>query len=112
MTYTPRYAKEQLIALARKRGIYPPEDATDEELKAVERRLSAERGWIGLPQPATGWHTPGWVREKGTATATSTVIGRARASRWPRGRKSFVIPRSSLPFDRADRRTTWAWTPG
>ena len=66
MTYTPRYAKEQLIALARKRGIYPPEDATDEELKAVERRLSAERGWIGLPQPATGWHTPGWLREKGT----------------------------------------------
>ena len=29
-----------------------------------------------------------------------------------RARKAFVIPRTSLPFGRADRRTTSAWTPG
>jgi hypothetical protein len=52
MTYVRKYTKEQLIALARERGIYPPEDATDEELKVVERRLSAERGWIAEPPPA------------------------------------------------------------
>jgi hypothetical protein len=38
--------------------------------------MSAERGWIGEPQPEKEWHTPGWLREKGTATATSSVIGR------------------------------------
>ena len=52
MTYVRKYTKEQLIALVRERGIYPPEDATDEELKVVERRLSAERGWIAEPPPA------------------------------------------------------------
>jgi transposase len=45
MTYVRKYTKEQLIALARKRGNSSPEDATDEELEVVERRLSAERGW-------------------------------------------------------------------
>lgn len=65
MTYVRKYTKEQLIALARKRGIYPPGDATDEDLKVVERRLSAERGWLGPPQPEKEWHTPGWLREKG-----------------------------------------------
>jgi len=52
MTYLRKYTREQLIALARERGIHPPESATDEELKRVERRLSAERGWICEPQPA------------------------------------------------------------
>src|SRR5271167_1139414 len=52
MTYLRKYTNAQLIALARERGIYPPDDATDEELKRVERRLSAERGWICEPQPA------------------------------------------------------------
>jgi hypothetical protein len=52
MTYVRKYTKEQLIALARERGSYLPEDATDEELKVVERRLSAERGWIAEPPPA------------------------------------------------------------
>ena len=28
--------------------------------------MSAERGWIGEPQPEKEWHTPGWLREKGT----------------------------------------------
>jgi hypothetical protein len=28
--------------------------------------MSAERGWIGDPQPEKEWHTPGWLREKGT----------------------------------------------
>jgi hypothetical protein len=27
--------------------------------------MSAERGWIGEPQPAREWHTPGWVKEGG-----------------------------------------------
>ncbi len=27
--------------------------------------MSAERGWIGQPQPVKEWHTPGWLREKG-----------------------------------------------
>jgi hypothetical protein len=48
-----KYTKEQLIALARERGMYPRENATDEELRRVERRLSAERGWIADPPPAT-----------------------------------------------------------
>ena len=52
MTYVRKYTREQLIALARERGIYLPEDATDEELGRVERRLSAERGWIAEPPPA------------------------------------------------------------
>ncbi len=66
MPYVGKYTKEQLFALALKRGIYPPKDATDEELTVVERRLSAERGWIGEPQPAKEWHTPGWLCEKGS----------------------------------------------
>ena len=82
MTYVPKYTKEQLIALARKRGIYPPEDATDAELKVVERRLSAERGWIGLPQPTTEWHTPGWLAEKGTGH--SHFHSHLRIARLPR----------------------------
>ena len=53
MTYVRKDTKEQLIALARERGLYPPENATDEELNRVERRLSAERGWIVEPQPAS-----------------------------------------------------------
>ena len=53
MTYLRNYSRDELIALARERGIYPPENATDEELTVVERRLSAERGWIGDPQPTT-----------------------------------------------------------
>ncbi|OBB80297.1 hypothetical protein A5760_19615 [Mycobacterium colombiense] len=28
--------------------------------------MSAERGWIGEPQPTKEWHTPGWLSEKGT----------------------------------------------
>ena len=28
--------------------------------------MSAERGWIGEPQPPQEWHTPGWLSEKGT----------------------------------------------
>lgn len=28
--------------------------------------MSAERGWIGEPQPEKEWHTPGWLREKGS----------------------------------------------
>jgi hypothetical protein len=52
MTHARNYTQEQLIALARQRGIHPPENATDEELKVVERRLSAERGWICEPPPA------------------------------------------------------------
>ncbi len=28
--------------------------------------MSAERGWIGDPQPEKEWHTPGWLSEKGT----------------------------------------------
>jgi hypothetical protein len=52
VTYLRNYSREQLVALARERGIYPPENATDEELKLVERRLSAERGWLAEPQPA------------------------------------------------------------
>jgi hypothetical protein len=32
MTYARNYNQEQLIALARERGLYPPENATDEEL--------------------------------------------------------------------------------
>jgi hypothetical protein len=51
MTYLHKYTREQLIALAHERGIYPLENATDEELTVVERRLSAERGWICEPQP-------------------------------------------------------------
>jgi hypothetical protein len=51
MTHLQNYTREQLIALAHERGIYPPENATDEELTVVERRLSAERGWISEPQP-------------------------------------------------------------
>jgi hypothetical protein len=65
MTYVRKYTKEQLIALGRERGLYPPEDATDEELKLVERRLSAERGWIADPPPPTEWHMPGWVKTGG-----------------------------------------------
>jgi hypothetical protein len=30
MAYERKYTKEQLVALARERGLYPPEDATDE----------------------------------------------------------------------------------
>lgn len=26
--------------------------------------MSAERGWIGEPQPELEWHAPGWLREK------------------------------------------------
>jgi hypothetical protein len=51
MTYLRKYTREQLIAVARERGIQAPENATDEELKVVERRLNAERGWICEPQP-------------------------------------------------------------
>ena len=28
--------------------------------------MSAEKGWIGEPQPKKEWHTPGWLSEKGT----------------------------------------------
>ena len=28
--------------------------------------MSAEKGWIGEPQPEKEWHTPGWLAEKGT----------------------------------------------
>jgi hypothetical protein len=52
MTYVRKYSREQLIALARERGLYPSENATDEELRRVERRLNAERGWIAEPPPA------------------------------------------------------------
>jgi hypothetical protein len=62
MTYLRKYTREQLIALARQRGIYAPENATDEELKVVERRLSTERGWIGGPQPAREWHESHYSR--------------------------------------------------
>jgi hypothetical protein len=31
-----------------------------------EAKMSAEKGWIGEPQPETQWHTPGWLSEKGT----------------------------------------------
>lgn len=27
--------------------------------------MSAERGWIGDPQPPKEWHTPGWVKTGG-----------------------------------------------
>jgi hypothetical protein len=27
--------------------------------------MSAQRGWIGDPQPENEWHTPGWLSEKG-----------------------------------------------
>jgi hypothetical protein len=27
--------------------------------------MSAERGWIGEPQPPKEWHTPGWVKTGG-----------------------------------------------
>ena len=27
--------------------------------------MSAERGWIGEPQPEKEWHTPAWLSEKG-----------------------------------------------
>ena|ERR1700758_2322966 len=30
-----------------------------------ETEMSAERGWIGEPQPPKEWHTPGWVKTGG-----------------------------------------------
>jgi len=27
--------------------------------------MSAERGWIGEPQPIREWHMPGWVKTGG-----------------------------------------------
>ena len=26
--------------------------------------MSAEKGWIGEPQPEKEWHTPGWLSER------------------------------------------------
>jgi hypothetical protein len=28
--------------------------------------MSAEKGWIGEPQPEKEWHTPGWLSKKAT----------------------------------------------
>jgi hypothetical protein len=71
MTYERKYTKEQLIVLARERDIYPPENATDEELKVVERRLSAERGWLGEPPPeherTPPSHASKWYKMMGAA---------------------------------------------
>jgi hypothetical protein len=44
--------------------------------------MSAERGWIGEPQPEKEWHTPGWLREKGTGH--SHFLSRRQSARPPR----------------------------
>jgi hypothetical protein len=100
MPHLRKYTKEQLIALARDRGIYPPEDATDEELKRVERRLSAERGWIvEPPPPQREWRDSHYSREADRIAARDREAA-AEAST-PTGR---VNDRSAV--DR--RRPTWA----
>ncbi|MCB0931672.1 MAG: hypothetical protein KDB71_07215 [Mycobacterium sp.] len=41
MSYQRKYTREQLVALARQKCLYPPKDATPEEL-AEFRKLQAE----------------------------------------------------------------------
>jgi hypothetical protein len=44
--------------------------------------MSAERGWIGEPQPEKEWHTPGWLREKGTGH--NHFLSHRQSARLPR----------------------------
>jgi hypothetical protein len=48
----------------------------------TEAPVSAERGWIGEPQPEKEWHTPGWLREKGTGH--SHFLSHRQTARLPR----------------------------
>jgi hypothetical protein len=48
--------------------------------------VGVERGWIGEPQPEKEWHTPGWLREKGTGHSHFSHRQSARPPRqeaWP-----------------------------
>jgi hypothetical protein len=40
--------------------------------------MSAERGWIGEPQPTREWHMPGWVRTGGRHFVQPSQGRRAR----------------------------------
>jgi hypothetical protein len=42
---------------------------------------SAERGWIGEPQPPREWHTPGWVKTGGRHLPPLRVAERYAAGR-------------------------------
>jgi hypothetical protein len=58
--------------------------------------MSAERGWIGEPQPEKEWHTPGWLREKGTGH--SHFLSRRRSAKLPRQAPwpGLEVPRNSV----------------
>jgi hypothetical protein len=43
--------------------------------------MSAEKGWIGEPQPEKEWRTPGWLREMGTGHCH--FHGRVQSSKLP-----------------------------
>jgi hypothetical protein len=50
----------------------------------VERRLSAERGWIGPPQPVVEWHMPAWVKTGGRHFLSHRQSARLpRQEPWP-----------------------------
>ena len=44
--------------------------------------MNAERGWLGEPQAKKEWHTPGWLREKGTGH--SHFLSHRQSARPPR----------------------------
>ena len=48
MAYKRKYTKEQLVALARQRGLYPSENATDEELAEFRKQQAAARRWLEI----------------------------------------------------------------
>jgi hypothetical protein len=63
--------------------------------------MSAKRGWIGEPQPEKEWHTPGWLREKGTghshfhsgiSTLKLTEEQEAKNAEWHKVDRSHIPP--------------------
>jgi hypothetical protein len=71
--------------------------------------VSAERGWIGDPQPEKEWHTPGWLREKGTGH--SHFHNRGQSVKLPERepRPGLEVTRNSVDDRDATRGGNWRY---
>jgi len=78
--------------------------------------MSAERGWIGEPQPEKEWHTPAWLSEKGGPSHFHSGISTLEADRGARGQERRAAQARLQPHPAsAGRRAVcrWeAWAPG